>query len=539
MKKMSLQLFLIVGSWLPLNLFAASFDCNKATTSAEFLICAIYDISNADSEMDALYEKVRPNNPDVVSSQMAWLKQRNSCPGADCLRVSYKERIQYLKGMLAETASTGSASSSEREEGSMPQPLAKDQDNNNSPSVSGGSRQSIQPAFINLMYLLTETAHPSREDIKFIDWWANYYDGQALQKAKFNEIALADLRDSTLRKMQGMKGTRLVYNKIPVHLGKYDAEKEEFPIEFSFWDAEKQDSLTRSFLRQSCLVFSDNWNGGEKNFSAGAYWPFTGSEQANPAWSLIVTPDCTGSERGQPVAYIKLQIKQPPPWGNLHVPRSRAKDLLDWLGPHKLLGGKFVFRIIGEMEVTEPKTFHQGLLQSEMHLRTATVEIEPIALFLWTAEYQNFNYGQIENSGIDRVGSEKSAFNRFVGALGKVVDPSQEPMGGEATGGVIMAALSTSEAGLANQPNADESRCPSNLPTNADRQDCARQADLAKNGLYMTQGGRLASLPNTQASNDRDKKASTPILETPQLTPDIQKPTLKPPEFEPIPVDAK
>ena len=87
---------------------AASFDCNKASTQVEKLICSTDDLSEADTRMANSYRAVRAENPDALDQQRAWLRNtRNSCKSTVCLREAYSIRINELevqqnKPMLAQ-----------------------------------------------------------------------------------------------------------------------------------------------------------------------------------------------------------------------------------------------------------------------------------------------------------------------------------------------------------------------------------------------------------------------------------------------------
>lgn len=90
-----------ISLWFPLAGFAASFDCNKASTSVESLICSNTDISLADEKMASVYAKAKKINPEIVTSQRAWVKQRNVCQDVECLRTAIAERTKILTMMLS------------------------------------------------------------------------------------------------------------------------------------------------------------------------------------------------------------------------------------------------------------------------------------------------------------------------------------------------------------------------------------------------------------------------------------------------------
>ena len=92
---------------------AASFDCRKASTDIEKVICDDPELSRLDSEMGRLYHKAK-NIPGMKTEQKAWVHHRNSlCGSSDgCLIGETKNRIFVLKKALKSSGSTLHSSSS-------------------------------------------------------------------------------------------------------------------------------------------------------------------------------------------------------------------------------------------------------------------------------------------------------------------------------------------------------------------------------------------------------------------------------------------
>lgn len=81
--------------------YAASFDCSKASTAVEGSICANAELSDLDVQLSAEYKKARSISSDAAvlrKEQLAWLKTRNAC-GANvgCLTKAYTLRISELE----------------------------------------------------------------------------------------------------------------------------------------------------------------------------------------------------------------------------------------------------------------------------------------------------------------------------------------------------------------------------------------------------------------------------------------------------------
>jgi len=81
-----------------------SFDCNKATTKSEKLICSDPNLSNADKQLAEIYVRVleQSSNQDwLKKDQLSWMKhQRDTCKDVPCMLNAYKDRINELDALL-------------------------------------------------------------------------------------------------------------------------------------------------------------------------------------------------------------------------------------------------------------------------------------------------------------------------------------------------------------------------------------------------------------------------------------------------------
>jgi uncharacterized protein len=79
---------------------AASFDCGKAASEVEKLICGNEELSRLDESLNKAYLKAleRPDiRKQMIESQRQWLKnERNACKNAECLKKAYETRIKEL-----------------------------------------------------------------------------------------------------------------------------------------------------------------------------------------------------------------------------------------------------------------------------------------------------------------------------------------------------------------------------------------------------------------------------------------------------------
>jgi uncharacterized protein len=90
-----------IFSWFLLGpVHAASFNCSKASTEVERLICNDAALSKLDEELDRQYSEALKNKWSeklIPYYQKLWLKERNLCKDATCLHDSYLQRIAELK----------------------------------------------------------------------------------------------------------------------------------------------------------------------------------------------------------------------------------------------------------------------------------------------------------------------------------------------------------------------------------------------------------------------------------------------------------
>jgi len=113
MKKTTLTL--IAGGLLvaltTTSLSAASFDCRKASTGIEKVICDDPELNRLDGEMGRLYHKAK-NIPGMKQEQKNWVHRRNSmCGSSDgCLLGETKDRIAALKKALGNSHQSGHSS---------------------------------------------------------------------------------------------------------------------------------------------------------------------------------------------------------------------------------------------------------------------------------------------------------------------------------------------------------------------------------------------------------------------------------------------
>lgn len=83
------------------NAWAAGFDCKKASSPVEKLICSDSQLSAMDEELSQAYKRMLATAADAVSiknDQKVWLASRNRCQDAACIKQAYADRLTALNG---------------------------------------------------------------------------------------------------------------------------------------------------------------------------------------------------------------------------------------------------------------------------------------------------------------------------------------------------------------------------------------------------------------------------------------------------------
>lgn len=82
---------------------AAGFDCARASTNIERLICTDPELSNLDEQMDTVYGRaiaLEPKSGKLRSEQRKWLQEvRNKCADPNCLKKVYESRLATLEAV--------------------------------------------------------------------------------------------------------------------------------------------------------------------------------------------------------------------------------------------------------------------------------------------------------------------------------------------------------------------------------------------------------------------------------------------------------
>jgi len=98
---LNFKIFWLIFFFFTGSAHAASFDCAKAKTKNEKLICANEIISKLDENLNFQYQKLLKfyvQNQAIRQWQMEWLKSDElKCKDSDCLEKAYKKRILELK----------------------------------------------------------------------------------------------------------------------------------------------------------------------------------------------------------------------------------------------------------------------------------------------------------------------------------------------------------------------------------------------------------------------------------------------------------
>ena len=93
----SLQLFFFLLAFQIPTALAASFDCTKASTQVEKLICTTPILGQLDIALSENYRNIRASNigdgarATLQTEQRDWMKQRNTCSTVACIEHETKK----------------------------------------------------------------------------------------------------------------------------------------------------------------------------------------------------------------------------------------------------------------------------------------------------------------------------------------------------------------------------------------------------------------------------------------------------------------
>ena len=99
------------------HVHAASFDCTKARSKVEHLVCDTPALSQQDETLAAIYKVALANDPAARQRQVTWLREtRDRCNDAPCLAAAYQTQIHAMgasppAAMLAPVAQPNAAPS--------------------------------------------------------------------------------------------------------------------------------------------------------------------------------------------------------------------------------------------------------------------------------------------------------------------------------------------------------------------------------------------------------------------------------------------
>ncbi len=98
---------LLLATIFPVQVYAASFDCQKAKLPAEKAICQYRNLNDQDVKMvttfNILTQLLPMGGRDALKDeQRVWLQQRNACASkVSCIATQYQQRQTQLDELLA------------------------------------------------------------------------------------------------------------------------------------------------------------------------------------------------------------------------------------------------------------------------------------------------------------------------------------------------------------------------------------------------------------------------------------------------------
>lgn len=107
---------------MSITVHAASFDCAKAGTKVEHLICDNPELSKLDEELSAAYKAALQDKQQadtVKQEQKQWMKERDGCADVGCVKQAYEARQSALASSDGEYAPQDTSAMSEKAKGEI------------------------------------------------------------------------------------------------------------------------------------------------------------------------------------------------------------------------------------------------------------------------------------------------------------------------------------------------------------------------------------------------------------------------------------
>ena len=82
--------------------FGAGFDCSRASTDVEILICDSPELNAMDDVLNVLYQmaKTHPQKNELLGILREWLAKRNACTNANCLLGAYDQFLPFFEARV-------------------------------------------------------------------------------------------------------------------------------------------------------------------------------------------------------------------------------------------------------------------------------------------------------------------------------------------------------------------------------------------------------------------------------------------------------
>lgn len=95
---------MLAGLMLAVSAQGASFDCGKAQTKMEHIICDNPEISKLDEELSVAYKAALKDEKQadaIKQAQKQWMKARNGCPDTVCIKQAYEARLLSVRSKIS------------------------------------------------------------------------------------------------------------------------------------------------------------------------------------------------------------------------------------------------------------------------------------------------------------------------------------------------------------------------------------------------------------------------------------------------------
>ncbi|MHC1727841.1 MAG: lysozyme inhibitor LprI family protein [Syntrophobacteraceae bacterium] len=194
---------------LPSFTIAAGFDCRKAASTVEKLICSDDALSKADEQLSTVYGQALASAADAAAfkkEEINWIRtERDKCRTKECLAAAYKKRIEvlsapspseeyWLREPFSTTLKPHDEDSEEEWDGPWYHACVKVHGPPTAPLIDFEVYFPDSGQSVSAEYVRTKASSGGDLEFEFTDSWGNRGKGTFTQRADTGTLVLEEVK---------------------------------------------------------------------------------------------------------------------------------------------------------------------------------------------------------------------------------------------------------------------------------------------------------------------------------------------------------